>query len=238
MGNDPISNLRKLIKENDKPGNQINYQQFHKEKLTQPMGLKASVLRKISNKLFRDLGPLPKREIIAICNELLTAQERYFRFYAFDWAFKIKDRYSSADFRVFADWLKKYVDNWGACDHLCTGPLGHVILQNPDLGPKTAAWTNSKNRWLRRGAAVSLIPAVKEGLLFDQAVKIADLLLTDADDMVQKGFGWMLKDASILFHNEVFDYVLKNKNDMPRTALRYAIERMPGNLRKKAMERV
>jgi 3-methyladenine DNA glycosylase AlkD len=54
--------------------------------------------------------------------------------------------------------------------------------------------------------------------------------------MVQKGYGWMLKEASRIHTKEVFDYVVKNKDKMPRTALRYAIEKMPQNSRKKAME--
>jgi 3-methyladenine DNA glycosylase AlkD len=59
----------------------------------------------------------------------------------------------------------------------------------------------------------------------------------DRDDMVQKGYGWMLKEASKPYQKEVFDFVMRNKAVMPRTALRYAIEKMPADLRAKAMER-
>jgi 3-methyladenine DNA glycosylase AlkD len=55
--------------------------------------------------------------------------------------------------------------------------------------------------------------------------------------MVQKGYGWLLKEASRAHQAEVFDYVMKNKAVMPRTSLRYAIEKMPAELRRKAMER-
>ena len=61
--------------------------------------------------------------------------------------------------------------------------------------------------------------------------------MTDSDDMVQKGYGWMLKVASNQFPNEVFRYVMKNKNEMPRTALRYAIEKLPSDKRKQAMKK-
>lgn len=46
----------------------------------------------------------------------------------------------------------------------------------------------------------------------------------DSDVMVQKGYGWMLKEASNNYPNEVFDYVMKRKKEMPRIALRYAID--------------
>jgi len=60
-------------------------------------------------------------------------------------------------------------------------------------------------------------------------------LRTDGDDMVQKGYGWMLKAASETHQEEVFDYIMRRKTGMPRTALRYAIEKMPPGMRAKAM---
>jgi 3-methyladenine DNA glycosylase AlkD len=55
--------------------------------------------------------------------------------------------------------------------------------------------------------------------------------------MVQKGYGWLLKEASRKHQQEVFEFVVKHKRVMPRTALRYAIEKMPQDLRKQAMAR-
>ena len=60
--------------------------------------------------------------------------------------------------------------------------------------------------------------------------------MNDKEDLVQKGYGWMLKEASKSFQKEVFEYVMKNKNRMTRAALRYAIEKMPLQMKKKAME--
>ena len=64
-----------------------------------------------------------------------------------------------------------------------------------------------------------------------------DKLLLDGDDLVQKGYGWMLKEASKQHQQQVFDYVIKNRSVMPRTALRYAIEKMPQDLREEAMKK-
>ena len=88
---------------------------------------------------------------------------------------------------------------------------------------------------MRRAAAVSLIVPAKRGKFLDDVFAIADLLMTDTDDMVQKGYGWLLKEASRQHTDEVFAYVLKNKRAMPRTALRYAIELMPEDLKAEAM---
>ena len=57
------------------------------------------------------------------------------------------------------------------------------------------------------------------------------MLLLDKENLVQKSYGWLLKEASNNYQKKVFDYVMKNKNNMPRTALRYAIEKMPRKLK-------
>ncbi len=54
---------------------------------------------------------------------------------------------------------------------------------------------------------------------------------------MQKGYGWLLKEESRVHQKEVFDYVIKNRNVMPRTALRYAIEKMPKELKAEAMKK-
>ena len=98
-------------------------------------------------------------------------------------------------------------------------------------------WAKSENRWLRRASAVTLIIPAKKGFFLEDIFEISDILLEDGDDMVQKGYGWMLKDASITHIDEVFEYVMKNKRRMPRTALRYAIERMPKEMKAEAMKK-
>jgi 3-methyladenine DNA glycosylase AlkD len=55
--------------------------------------------------------------------------------------------------------------------------------------------------------------------------------------MVQKGYGWMLKEAANISPKEVYDFVMKRKQIMPRRSLRYAIEKMPPAWKKKAMKK-
>jgi 3-methyladenine DNA glycosylase AlkD len=90
---------------------------------------------------------------------------------------------------------------------------------------------------MRRASAVTLVMPVRRGFFFDYVFEIADLLLLDDDDLVRKGYGWMLKEASRLHRQEVYEYVIKNKAVMPRIALRYAIELMPQDLRRTAMSK-
>jgi 3-methyladenine DNA glycosylase AlkD len=215
----------------------MNAQQFEKEKLEKPMVLRTAVVRKVSAEHFREVRNLSKDEIFKLCEELLKENDGDLRDIAFDWAYRLKKRYEKKDFQIFERWLKKYVKGWGSCDHLCVHPLGNLVLQFPELSAKTKKWAHSNNRWERRAAAVALIPALRRKLLLKEAFQAADILLQDKEDLVQKGYGWMLKEASNRFPNEVFRYVMKNRKRIPRTALRYAIEKLPLGWKKKAMRK-
>lgn len=219
------------------PRYRMNEQRFYKEKLENPIVLRTDILRKISSQHFKEIRNLSKDEIFGLCEKLLKSGNGEERAIAFDWAYKCKKRYEKKDFRMFERWLKKYVHGWGSCDHLCVHPLGHFIEKFPVFSAKTKKWARSKNKWLRRASAVALIPALRRKLLLKEAFQTADILLKDDDDLVQKGYGWMLKEASNRFPKEVFRYVMKNRKRMPRTALRYAIEKMPAKLKKASMKK-
>jgi len=134
-------------------------------------------------------------------------------------------------------WLKSYVSNWASCDTLCNHTIGTFLEMYPACVSELKKWAKSKNRWMKRASAVSLIIPARKGKFIKDIFEIADILLVDRDDLVQKGYGLMLKAASQSHQKQVFDYVIKNKEIMPRTALRYAIEKIPQELKKEAMTR-
>ena len=98
-------------------------------------------------------------------------------------------------------------------------------------------WTKSKNQWVRRAAAVIFIYSLRREKYLEYIFDIADELFNDEKMYVLKGYGWMLKEASNNFQQEIFNYVLEKKKTMPRVSLRYAIEKMPQEMRKKAMDK-
>ncbi len=223
--------LGRLVKD---PAICKDYSRFYKDKKVH-LGIASPVLKKISSKYFNEIKTLGKKEIFGLCDELLQAKIIGGTEISFDWAFRLRKKYAAEDFKVFENWLRKYVDSWDSCDNLCTHALGYFLYYFPRFVKKTEKWAKSKNLWLRRAAAVSLIYSVKNRKELIPVLKIAEILLKDKEDLVQKGYGWMLKEASNNFQKEVFDFVIKRKDEMPRTALRYAIEKMPAPLKKKAM---
>jgi len=198
-------------------------------------GVRLQTVRKIAAKYYRQVRTYGKEYMLTLCDTLVRSKYAEEKTLAFDWAYRLRRQYEPEDFRLFKSWLKRYVTNWGSCDDLCRHAFGAYLYQFPQFLPDVVEWTISGNRWLRRGAAVILIYSLRRGEHLDVAFKVADNLLGDDDYLVQNGYGWMLKDASILSPGAVRDYVVRKKAVMPRRALRYAIERFGKTFKKMAM---
>jgi 3-methyladenine DNA glycosylase AlkD len=229
-----ITNLRSELIRNSDEKTKLSGERFFKEKI-RLYGIKSAVVGKISNDFFKLIQDKDKSGIILLCEELWKSQIMEESFVACNWSYKIKKQYERSDFKVFEKWVDRYVNNWASCDTLCNHNVGTLVELYPELISCLKNWAKSENRWVKRGSAVSLIIPARRGKFLEDIFEIADILHSDKDDMVQKGYGWMLKAASQAHQKEVFDYVISKKTTMPRTALRYAIEKMPKELKIAAM---
>ena len=230
-----IARIREELEASAEERNRADAQRFSKEEVMS-YGVKTGKVHEIADKYWSEVGLLGKEEIFALCEELFSSDYVEEAFVASFWLPNY-DRLVPSDLAVFKVWIERYVNNWLKCDTFCNHTVGGLVEKHPESVSMLKSWAKSENRWLKRGAAVSLIIPAKKGLFLQEAFEICSMLLDDEDDMVQKGYGWLLKDASIKHQKEVFNYVLENKQKMPRTALRYAIKRMPKELKKEAMKK-
>lgn len=214
----------------------LSGERFFREPVTL-YGIKASTVTQTGKEYLREMKDLAKQEVFDLCEELWQSGMMEESFIACQWAYSRKKQFTPDDFAVFERWVERYVNNWASCDTLCNHTIGTVVEMYPQFLADLKRWTGSENRWVKRAAAVSLIVPARKGLFLNDIFEIATLMLHDRDDMVQKGYGWMLKVASQSHLHEVFDFVMLHKATMPRTALRYAIEKMPEDLRLRAMEK-
>lgn len=211
-------------------------QHFFKEKII-VYGVKIPMVNKIGKSIYNSCKELSKEQIFKLCEELWKSGILEESFIACNWSYYLKEDYTAGDFDVFARWLNLYVNNWASCDTLCNHSIGMLLEKFPEKINDLKAFCTSGNRWVRRGAAVSLILPARKGLFLNEIFEIANNLLMDEDDLVQKGYGWMLKAASESHEQVVFEFVIRNRAVMPRTALRYAIEKMQPELKKEAMKK-
>jgi 3-methyladenine DNA glycosylase AlkD len=234
--NPVIAKIREALQTSADDETRKSTQRLFKEEVA-CYGVKTAVVRKIAEKHWGEVKLLGKEKIFALCEELFRSDYVEEAFVASSWLPNMVEQLEPADLAVFKAWIEKYVNNWAKCDTFCNHTVGGLIEKHPESVTEVKSWAKSDNRWLKRAAAVSLIVPAKKGMFLREVFEISDVLLNDEDDMVQKGYGWLLKEASRKHQKEVFDYVLKNRETMPRTVLRYAIELMPKELRKEAMKR-
>ncbi len=198
-------------------------------------GIKSAVVIKIGKEHYSHLKKKSKTEIFSLCEELWKSGIMEESFIACNWSYYVHKNYELSDFEIFDRWVNNYVGNWASCDTLCNHSVGALVEMYPLLMSKLKGWASSSNRWVKRASAVSLIVPARKGKFLEDIFEIADILHSDSDDMVQKGYGWMLKAASQAHQDKVFSYVMSKKATMPRTSLRYAIEKMPSELKVQAM---
>lgn len=216
---------------------------FKEDEAAKVHGVRMADVSKIAKESLIQIKKLPKQEVFKLCEELWKSGNLEEAVIACTWAESLHKQYEPDDFKVFEHWVKNYVTNWADCDTLCNHTIGNFVMIYPEYINELKKWAKSNKRFVRRAAAVTLIIPARKGLFIDDIFEISDVLLLDKDDLVQKGYGWMLKAASEtykksdVYQKKVFDYVMKHKAVMPRTALRYAIEKMPADLKAEAMKR-
>lgn len=231
-----LKELRERLAEAGTAENRLSGERFFKESV-KLYGIKSAEVKRMAADLHAQLKKEDKTVVWSVCESLWKSGMLEESFIACHLSEKQVGRYVEDDFTIFEHWVSQYISNWASCDTFCNHTLGGFMMKFPEYLTKLKDWTASDNRWVKRAAAVSLIVPARKGLFFNDCIDIATLLLTDRDDMVQKGYGWLLKVSAEKHLEEVFQFVMQHKAIMPRTALRYAIEKMPPERKAMAMSK-
>lgn len=183
------------------------------------LGIKVPVSRKIA-KQFKDLSLRDVQQLInsPIHEERLTA------------LLILVEQFRRADETkrkiIFDFYLKnsKRVNNWDLVDLSAEKIIGVYLLdKDKNILLKLA---RSKNLWERRIAIMSTFNFIKNGY-YETTLEISNLLLSDEHDLIHKAVGWMLREIGKRDLTVEENYLKKHYKNMPRTMLRYAIEKFP-----------
>ena len=135
---------------------------------------------------------------------------------------------------IFNFYIKntKYINNWDLVDVTCHKIVGAYLYdKDRSIIYKLA---KSKNLWEKRIAIISTFYFIREKD-FSDSLKIAEMLLSDKHDLIHKAVGWMLREVGKKDEKVLHDFLKIHVNKMPRTALRYAIEKLPDEFRRHYM---
>ncbi len=129
------------------------------------------------------------------------------------------------EFDRFDQWVDA-LTNGANTDGLASHLITKALAAKPSLVARLLEWTGSSSCWRRRAAVVAFVPVVREGRFLTDALSVAERLMTDDDEVVQMGVGWMLKEAARLQADRVVEFLQAWKGKSSRLLLRTAAERM------------
>jgi 3-methyladenine DNA glycosylase AlkD len=133
--------------------------------------------------------------------------------------------------KVFDFYLKntKYVNNWDLVDSSAHLIVGEYLVDKPrDLLYSLA---RSQNLWEKRIAIIATFQFIRKNQ-FEDTIKIAEILMSDKHDLIHKAAGWMLREMGKKSEKSLLEFLNKHAQKMPRTMLRYSIERLSPERRK------
>jgi 3-methyladenine DNA glycosylase AlkD len=189
------------------------------------LGIRVPVLRKLAKK-HRSLD-------LAGCRVLLVSQWHEARLLALLLLVQAYDRGDAAQreaiYRLYLDHTDR-VNNWDLVDSSAEHIVGRHLEGREKAVLRDLA--RSPSLWERRIAIMATFRYVKAGA-FDETLCIADLLLDDAHDLIHKAVGWMLREIGKRDRAAAETFLRPRCRTMPRTMLRYAIERYPEELRRR-----
>jgi 3-methyladenine DNA glycosylase AlkD len=114
--------------------------------------------------------------------------------------------------------------------------IAPLVLAKPARVKSVFRWARSRDRWHRRASCVALIRGTRVKMFFTDIVRLSNLLLTDEDDMVQKGLGWLLRETAKFDAKRAVPYLMKIRDRAPRLVLRTACETLPEAVRKRILD--
>ncbi len=127
------------------------------------------------------------------------------------------------------------INNWDLVDLSCYELLGTWLLDKDRTILYDLA-RNGKTIWEQRIGIVSTMQFLRNNQL-DDTYAIADILLHHTHDLIHKAVGWLLREAGKRDDKRLIDWLSERHSTMPRTMLRYAIERLPEDIRRQYLQR-
>jgi 3-methyladenine DNA glycosylase AlkD len=229
------ASARKRLRELGDPSDALFLQRFFKTGRGEYgegdrfLGIRVPVVRRLA----RELRELPLDQIEA----LLHDRWHEARLLALILLGDAYERASPADRgNIFDLYLRntKWINNWDLVDASAAGVVGVHLANRPRKLLDRLA--RSPNLWERRIAIIATQHLIRNGE-FDETIRLAEVLLHDSHDLIHKAVGWMLREVGNRDRATLEAFLDEHAREMPRTMLRYAIEKLPPADRRRFMKR-
>ena len=233
---DVAAQIRRALKDGGSAEHAAGVQWFFKDEI-KSHGWYTADLRRAAVRLRREL----KKErgldfLVEVADHLFSGPVLEERVAAVFLLEKLDAEFGDREFKRFESWLDR-ISSWADHDALVHYLIAPMVAAKPARAKAVLHWSNSPNRWQRRAACVALIRGSRAKMFFPEIKKLSNSLLTDDDDMVQKGLGWLLRETAKFDARRTVPYLMKIRGRAPRLVLRTACETLPPVVRKRILAR-
>jgi 3-methyladenine DNA glycosylase AlkD len=174
--------------------------------------------------------------LLQVADKLFTGRNLEEKVFAVFLLEKLTEEFGDAEFRLFEGWLPR-ISSWADHDGLVHYLIAPMVAAKASRSRRVFLWAKSPNRWHRRAACVALIQGTRRRMFFPEIKRLSKLLLSDEDDMVQKGLGWLLRETAKADAKRTVPYLMSIRERAPRLVLRTACETLLAATRKKILEK-
>ena len=200
-------------------------------------GIKSSAVRGVEKEAFRLVRKTwAVGQAIAFCDLMVRDPHLEAKAVGFLLLGRYRGDFEPGLLKTVHSWiLDGCCPNWASVDGLAPAVITPLVEHYPELTDSVRPWTSSTNVWLRRAALVTFVPLARKGSLLDQSYAVAQSVLGDGEDLIHKACGWLLRECGRTDMPRLEAFVLRHGPDIPRTTLRYAIEKFPQARRKELL---
>jgi 3-methyladenine DNA glycosylase AlkD len=224
------AHIRTVLKNGGSAPHTEEVQRFFKHEV-KSRGWYTAELRKVAKRFRRailaDQG-LPY--LLAVADQLFRGEILEEKAFAVMLLEGMTAEFGRTEFKLFESWIDR-ITSWADHDALVHSLIGPMIAADDTYLARPPKWARKKSVWHQRAAAVSLIHSTRQHKNFDHIQRITELLLPNDSDMVQKGLGWLLREAAKANPHETVAYLMTIRDRAPRLVLRTACETLPATTR-------
>ena len=226
--------IRRMLKDGGSPEHAAGVQWFFKEEI-KSHGWYAAPLRRAMRRCRREI--LTQQDfdfLVTVADQLFRGAVLEEKIAAVLLLENLDDQFGHHEFRCFQSWLDR-IGSWADHDGLVHSLIAPMVAADATRVKSVFRWAKSRDRWHRRAACVALIRATRAKMFFPEIVRLSNLLLSDRDDMVQKGLGWLLRETAKFNAKRTVPYLMQIRKRAPRLVLRTACETLPDATKKKLL---
>jgi 3-methyladenine DNA glycosylase AlkD len=223
--------VRRALKAGGSPERSSSVQRFFQEEV-QSHGWRTADLRRAAVGWRREiLQKSDLRFLLQVADHLFAGTINEDKNVAVFLLENITDKFGDEEFRLLESWLPR-ISNWSDHDALVHYLIAPMVVAKPARASRVFHWAKSRNRWFRRAACVALIQGARRKIFFPEIIRLSATLLSDEDDMVRKGLGWLLRETAKADAQRAVPYLMSIRERAPRLVLRTACETLPRTTRK------